>query len=266
MGGLEVLVATMNQKDLRKIQEMNIQSDVFFANQAAEYAYQEKEFGKGYKARMLTTPERGVGKNRNKALLYAEGEILLFSDDDMKYYDGYAEKVISAYKELPEADVIIFSFHLTKKGKVCQTIQNKTKRLSLFRSMRYGTCVLSIKKESWLKANIYFSSLFGGGAPYSAGEDSLFIRECFKKKLRIYSHEYILGESSQDSSTWFEGYTKKFFYDKGMLYAALFPKVPRLMCIQFIVRHHEMVGKEMIFSEAIKYMFEGVQYWEKGKA
>ena len=265
MGELEVLVATMNQEDLRKIQEMNIQSDVFFANQAVGYAYQEKEFGKGYKARMLTTPERGVGKNRNKALLYAEGEILLFSDADVKYYDGYAEKVISAYKELPEADVIIFSFHLTKNGKICQTIQNETKRLSLFRSMRYATFVLSIKKESWLKANIYFSNLFGGGAPYSAGEDSLFIRECFKKKLKVYSHEYILGESSQDSSTWFKGYTKKFFYDRGMLYAALFPRVPRLMCMQFMVRHREIVAGEINWWEANKCMLKGIKDWKNKK-
>ena len=69
MSKFEILCVTMHQKDFSKIQQMNIHSDVFFANQADRTAFEELEF-EGYKARMLTTNTRGVGANRNLTLMY----------------------------------------------------------------------------------------------------------------------------------------------------------------------------------------------------
>ena len=79
---VEVLVATMHQTDFSLIDKMNIQSDAVFANQAQSCGYEEREIN-GNKVRMVTTNHRGVGRNRNLATLYAQGDILLFSDDDV---------------------------------------------------------------------------------------------------------------------------------------------------------------------------------------
>lgn len=259
VNNVEILVATMGQKSLNLYSKMNIQSDVIFANQDDEYRYEEAEIG-GRIVRMITTPDRGVGKNRNKALLYAKGDILLFGDDDFTYADGYENAIIQAYEEMPDADAIIFGCNMTRNGIVYKTVHNKNGKLTLFKAMRYGAVVFSIKRESWLRANVFFSHLFGGGCRYSAGEDSLFIRDCFKRKLKIYTHEYVLGNCEQSASTWFQGYTEKYFYDKGVLYSVLFPKAAHLMCLQFALRHREQV-KDIKMDNALLYMFRGIRAW-----
>ena len=76
MPRFEIACVTMHQKDFSKIQEMNIHSDVIFANQCDRTAYEEIAF-EGHTARMISTETRGVGNNRNLALTYAKGDILL---------------------------------------------------------------------------------------------------------------------------------------------------------------------------------------------
>ena len=212
---VEVLVATMHQTDFSKIEEMNIQSDVVFANQADGQAYSESTFSYG-KARMITTDQRGVGRNRNLALLYAKGDILLFSDDDMVYEDGYATSIRQAFEQLPQADVIVFETNFEKQGKIYFRRKHKTARLPYRKSMKYGTYAIAVRKESIEMANIWFHTQFGGGCKYSSGEDSLFLVDCYRKNLNVYSYSYCLGRCKKDSSTWFEGYTEKYFRDKGV--------------------------------------------------
>ncbi|MGV1039051.1 glycosyltransferase family A protein [Clostridium perfringens] len=105
---VEVLCTTMYQSGLDKYKEMNINTDVIFANQYNNYKYIENYIN-GNRVRMITTPYRGVGKNRNTALLYSNADILLFSDDDMVYFDNYKDNIIKAFEELPDADIIIFN-------------------------------------------------------------------------------------------------------------------------------------------------------------
>ena len=52
---------------------------------------------------MITTTTHGVGINRNLALFYATGDILLLADDDMVYADGYPEMVRKAFADWPDA-------------------------------------------------------------------------------------------------------------------------------------------------------------------
>ena len=73
---IEVLVATMNQKDSTIYEKMNLKTDAVFANQADRYEYQCFSKQKS-KVKMITTSERGVGKNRNTALMYATGDICI---------------------------------------------------------------------------------------------------------------------------------------------------------------------------------------------
>ena len=116
-GKLEILCVTMHQKDFSKIKSMNIRCDVVFANQADENSFKSIEFD-GKTAKMITTTTRGVGLNRNIALAAATGDYLLFADEDMTYNDDLPEKVISAFEELPKADVICFGTHFSKNGKI----------------------------------------------------------------------------------------------------------------------------------------------------
>lgn len=251
---IEILCATMNQADFSKCYEMNIKDcNVVFANQAGKYAYEEME-EEQMSARMLTTATRGVGKNRNLALALAKGEILLFADDDVTYESDLSDMIEKAYRKFSDADMIIFGIQYTKKGEVFQKRLPGTGRLSFFKALRYGTCVISIRRSAVLKHDLHFTELFGGGCLYSYGEDTDFIVQCFRKRLKIYSYRAVIASSSKDVSTCNTGFGEKYFYDKG----ALARHSLGIMAFPYMLH---MAGKpmssEMNFFTRLKYLWRG---------
>ena len=48
-------------------------------------------------------------------------------------------------------------------------------------SREYGSVHIAIKKRALIGKNVYFNTLFGSGAMYSCGEDTLFLKELIEK-------------------------------------------------------------------------------------
>ena len=236
---LEVLVATMGQKDSSIADKMNIQTAAVFANQCDRWAYEESNQGK---LRMLSTETRGVGVNRNLALQLAKEDILLLADDDITYYDGALQGVLDAFRQFPKADVIFFGIDMTCQGEIVDRQRCKTRRAYLWNSLRYGAARMAIRRDAVMKHRLAFSTLFGGGSLYGSGEDSIFIRDCYRAGLRAYSYDYVLGKCAADTSTWFTGYNKKYFYDIGAMVACAFPKVKHLIKWYFILKFRKKTG------------------------
>lgn len=259
MSKFEVLCATMHQSDFSKIQQMNIQSDVIFANQSDRTCMESMEFG-NYHARMITTDTRGVGINRNLALLYAQGDICLFADDDVIYADGYMQTILDEFERHPKSDVIVFNVPSTNKDpRQKDYIAKRWKRLNILNCFRHGTFRIAVRRNQIMKNNIYFTSLFGGGARYSAGEDSLFLADCIRSGLRIYESNRTIGNVTHMESTWFRGYTDKYFRDKGAFYACFSKRIPFLWCLQFAIRRRKLYCAEKSFFEACRLMYQGIQ-------
>lgn len=230
---LEVLIATMGQTDCSLAEKMNITVPAVIANQCGKWSYDESAAGK---MRMLSTDTKGVGINRNLALQLAREDILLFADDDVTYYDGGLQGVIDAFRELPDADIIFFAMDYTRNGEVFDPRRHKTKRLHIWNSLRYGAARMAIRRQALESKRLSFSTLFGGGCQYSSGEDTVFIVDAIRAGLRVYSHSHILGSCAKDSSSWFFGYSEKFFYDRGAMLACAFPKTKHFMKWYFAVK------------------------------
>lgn len=238
---LQVLVATMDQNDFSLVEKMNIRTNAIIANQTCENRFDEKNWNFG-NVKMISTKTRGVGLNRNIALLAAEADILLFADDDMCYYSGLEEGVKNAFSQNAMADVIIFSTDITRNGEIVERRYCRRKRARVWNSMKYGTYAVAIRRTTLLKANLKFNELFGGGCPFSSGEDSLFIKACFDQGLKVYTDPYVLGRRSKDDSSWFTGYNEKFLYDKGVSYGFLFPKMKYIVAVYYGIRFRSKTG------------------------
>ena len=102
------------------------------------------------------------------------------------------------------------------------------------------------------------SLLFGGGALYQNGEDSLFIDECIKKGLKVYALPVDIGKETGRPSTWFKGYDDKFFYDRGVLYRHLYGHLAIVMAYRFLYKHRDKMLKDMSFSQALGQMKKGI--------
>lgn len=254
---LQVLVSTMHQTDYKLMKKMNIQSDAIFINQCDRNEFEKFEY-KGNAIFFLSFNERGIGLSRNNALMRATADICLFADDDVGYIDNYREIIIKTFQSNPDADIIVFNVLSTNPARE-EYIILKEKRLRFYNCLRYGTFRIAIRTESIRKKNMYFSLLFGGGAKYGSGEDSLFLMESIKKGCKIYASPKVIGSVTHEESTWFNGYTNKYFFDKGALFAAFSGKLARVLCLQFIARHREIYQKSRSWKQVFDLMNRGIQ-------
>lgn len=257
---LEVLVSAVKKNVKELALQMNLQSDAIIINQTDEFGYEEFT-QKGYQIKGYSFIEKGVGLSRNNALLRGTGDILLFSDEDIVYHDRYREMVLEEFEKHPEADMLLFNMKVGESRATYYT--DHFHRVHIWNAGRYPTYSFAIRREILQKSGITFSTLFGGGAKYSNGEDSLFLRDCLKYGMKVYAVSVEIGSETERESTWFQGYTEKFFFDRGVLYHFLYGKLAYCMAIRFLLAHGKMMCKEIPVQKAKRLMKEGIR---EGKA
>ena len=252
---IQVLAAAVSKDPKVLAESMNLRTDAIIVNQCEHYGYEEFERS-GFRIQCFSMKERGVGLNRNTALLHADGEIVLFSDEDIRFYDDYAEKISAAFAANPDADVLTFNFKVHESR---ATYYNREERRIRWHNYgRYPTFAVAAKLESLRKANVSFSLLFGGGARYSNGEDSLFLRDCLKAGLHMYTSVAEIGEEIYRESTWFQGYNEKFFTDRGVLYHFLYGALAKPLSLRFLYAHKAEMCNEISVKEAYRFMKKGI--------
>ena len=64
---------------------------------------------------------------------------------------------------------------------------------------KYGAARMAFRREAVQSSGISFNLSFGGGARYGSGEDTVFLKECLDKGLRIYAVPYFLAEIDQEA-------------------------------------------------------------------
>lgn len=257
-GRFEILCVTMNQADFSKVEEMNIHSNVVFSNQASSTGYEEKMFD-GFSAKMITTDTRGVGKNRNIGLLYANAEICLFADDDVVYADDVEELVLKEFDAHPDADVFIFHLDTDDENRK-QKKYKETRKCTFFERMPWGGVRIAFRLDSMKKANVWFTTLFGGGCVFASGEDSMWLKQAKKKGLTFYVSKETIGKVSFEDSSWFSGYDEKFFYSKGAFYRAVHSKTRLLWMLYFAFR---VRGSKLSYKEKMSWMKKGKDGYDK---
>lgn len=230
---IQVLVAAMNQTDHSLPKKMNIKCDAIIGNQCERNSI-EKYIWNGHNIEYLNFAERGVGLNRNNALMRATGDICLFADDDMVYCDDYVETVNKAFKRHPDADLIAFNIIEEHPSRF---VIKKEGRIWYHNYLRYGTARVAVRLKSIKEKGISFNLCFGGGTEHCHGEDNIFLTDCLKKGLKIYSVPKNIAKLTEERcSTWNKGYNEKYLRDQGCLYKAISRRYWKLLCLQDAIR------------------------------
>ncbi|UTT43518.1 glycosyltransferase family A protein [Exiguobacterium aurantiacum] len=252
----------MEKEDLDFFHEFNLETDAVIVNQSHFTGYEQKIVEDSC-IEMYSYVEKGVGRSRNSALLRSNADICLMADDDMRYVSGYKQIILKAFENNPNADVILFNVAVEDRfGNVKLPIKSNG-RVHFYNSLRYGTVNIAFKRDKIVQKQIFFSLLFGGGAKYGSGEDTLFLTECLKKGIKIYAHSEIIADIKYRHSSWFEGYTEKYFVDKGALFAAISPKMSYLIAAQFLFRKKSIVenlGRKKVWG----LLCQGIKEFSKG--
>lgn len=256
---LEVLVATIDKVSLDFINDLNIDSNIVISNQTNSYFYEEKKNfnNRNRYIKMYNILNRGVGKNRNNLIANSTSDICLLADDDIYYYNNLEEKVLNEFRRNPLADIIIFNLDSPKLLRMKKN--KKRKKLKFYNLLNYGAPRIAFRKEILERKNIHFSHMYGGGAKYSSGEDSLFLLDCIRNGLKIYTSPEIIGKLLENDSTWFEGYTEKFFFDKGVWIGNSFSRLKYLIVLYLSLRER----KNGTWTRIFLLMIKGVNFYNR---
>ena len=264
---LQILISAVNKDPEALIRSNGIECDAIVVNQvidgseAAEGAVDlvEDKNIDGKAVRIVTMHRKGVGLSRNTALDNADHEIIQFGDDDIVYNSGCSALILEEFDKHKEADVILFNV-LAQPGR--ETYWNQDyKRVSWFNYGRYPAYAICARLSKLKEAGVKYSLLFGGGAPYMNGEDSLFLHDCLKAGLKVYRTTVELGhEMSTGTSTWFKGYTEKFFFDRGVLYHFLYGKAAFVWGLRYLLKNNDNMCDEMGFFKCFGTLLKGVKH------
>ena len=266
MSRIELLVAAVKQDTDKLPSKMNIQSDAVIVNQCDRDMSEVNEYtdvqGRVHQVKTFHRNERGVGLSRNLALENADHEILQFIDEDIVLDDGYIALMEKEFDDHPEADMLLFN---VKAAPGRETYHNTDfARVNWKNYGRYPAYAIAARTAPLKKIGVSYSTLFGGGAKYSNGEDSLFLHDCLQKGLKIYRTNISIGhEESERPSTWFNGYNDKFFYDRGVLYHFLYGALAGAMSLRFLLVHKDEMCREKSVWQCYRLMKRGIRQGRK---
>lgn len=264
---VQVLISAMHAQPKSLIKKMNVKSDAIIINQCDKNGFDDfcvkDENGNDRKILTYSFCERGVGLSRNNALLRADKTISLFSDDDIVYVDDYERRIVEEFEKHKEADVLLFNVEVCEERRTY--FNTDFHRVRWYNCGRYPAYAIAIKTDKMHNSNLTFSLLFGGGAKYSNGEDSLFLRDCLKAGLKMFATDVVIGKEEAGESTWFFGYNKKFFYDRGVLYHYLYGSMAKVWGLRFLLKNKAVMCKEISFKQAYTYLKDGIYFAKHGK-
>ena len=252
---IETLISCMHQTNSGIARNSNTFTDVLIINQCDLEDYSEESID-GQKIRMYSTRERGLSRSRNRALENAAGDVCLLCDDDEIFEDDYAEKIERAYQAYPDADIIAFRILLERK--VCWS---KPRKIGYLTALKLSSCQLTFKRESIARAGIMFDVNYGSGTSNGAGEENIFLYDCLKKKLKIYYVPDTIARIKTADSSWFHGYDKNYFINRGIFTKRLMGRFwATLYAAYFVLTKYKMYKSETSMLDAACSIVKGIYF------
>lgn len=250
------LVSAVDGNIEAMIDGMHLESDAVVVNQCDAEGKLSLNIN-GNVIRQINITGRGVGANRNTCIENApECDVLLFTDEDIIYDEGYLKKIEDEYNAHPEADALLFNIRVCEARR---TYWNDCfKRIRFYNYGRYPAYSISIRRDALMKSGVKFPTEFGGGAKYANGEDSIFLHELLKSGVKIFATTECLGDETERESTWFNGYNERFFIGRGALYVKLYGAFAKFRALVFLFRHKYMY-KELGFGKSYGLMKQGMR-------
>ena len=143
---------------------------------------------------------KGLTISRNNAINFAEGNICLIADDDVKYNNQYLDSIINVFND-KTIDVACFKIK-TPNGE-SEYKDYPEQRMKLITISIYSPSSIEIvfRTEEVKLKNIQFDSRFGLGSPLPGGEETLFIADCIRSGLNVFFVPIYVVEHPFESST-----------------------------------------------------------------
>jgi uncharacterized protein YbcC (UPF0753/DUF2309 family) len=140
----------------------------------------EKTLTKG-KIKYFHMFKKGVSKNRNNCIKNSKSDICYTCDDDIKPLKNFSKIINEEYKKNQSFDILTFQAENEKKENyfnLKERIHNK------FSILKIWTLGITFRRKVILKNKLFFDEDFGF-SKYPTGEETIFLKDCFDKKLKM---------------------------------------------------------------------------------
>ncbi len=257
---LEILLSCMHQNDESIVHRSAITGNVLVINQCDRA--EEKTFRTEHGvARIISTAQRGLTRSRNMAISRSHGDVCLLCDDDEVFVPGYEEKILAAYEDNPQADVIIFKMRGRKPS-----FPDRVMELKFPKTMKVSSWQISFRRESLLRTGVRFDELLGAGTGNGAEEELKFLTDCRRAGLRIFYVPVEIAEVITSESTWFHGFTEEFFVNRGATTRYILGyHLAVLYGVYYVVRKRTLYAGEITPGKALRAIFRGIRENKIGK-
>ena len=251
---LQTLVSTMHQNDKKLIERMNIRSNAIVINQCDNEKIEEYSLN-NFHIKWINSKKRGLSISRNMALDNADCDICHLADDDLKYIGGYEEIILSQFRKYPDVDIIAFQVEGIERA--FKNYYPYPRQITFLSSMKISSVEVAFRLEKVKQTKVRFNELFGSGSKYFMGEENIFLAECLRSGLKIMYVPIKIANLHLGESTWFKGFNKEYFINRGAVFTALSKKLSFFFILQFALRKSKLFTDEISIYQAIKFMLEG---------
>ncbi len=244
-----VLLSCMYEKNMEIIKRSNINFPAVIVNQC-----DKKCTTNSGDILWIDSIERGLSRSRNMAIKNTDADICLIADNDEIFDDDCREKILESYRNIPDADIIIFNLH-NKTTK----LKNKIYKLQRLEMLRVCSLQITFKRSAIVDNNISFDIKLGAGTGNGAGEENKFLLDCYDKGLKIYHYPINIATMVDNTSTWFNGFTEEFFYKHGMVTRySLGLFISLLYAFYYIVFKYKLYRNDISLYRAAMQLFKGI--------
>lgn len=254
MDKFAILLSCMYEKDKEIIKRSNIQSNCVIINQCDEDKKEQINLENSKTCLWINSKKRGLSISRNMAIKNSNADICLIADNDEIFDDDVEEKILKAYKELPQADIIVFNLH-NKRTK----LKNKIYKLKRLECLRVCSLQITFRSKSIDYNNLKFDIKLGAGTGNGAGEENKFLLDAHDKGLKIYHYPINIARMVDNESTWFSGYDEEYFYKRGVSTRYILGFwLSCLYAVYFLVFKYGEYKNNISFIKALKNLFYGI--------
>ncbi|SKB86261.1 Glycosyl transferase family 2 [Lachnospiraceae bacterium] len=259
---MTVLLSAMHLEDKSILDTLCVTGDAVVINQSDhedDAVFTEND----RRVRMITVPERGLSRSRNRAIKAAEdmgNDICIFCDNDVRYVPEYQRMITDAFNRHPESDIIVF---FIKRPERQVPVYDSEKKLGRLHAMKIFSPEVAFRVSALKRTGIRMDEDFGAGAKYAMGEENIFLWDCMRAGLNITYVPQKIAELIPNESTWFKGYTREFFRNRGAGYYRMSRILWFPLCVQFAVRKKKLFGSGVSVIKAVRWMCGGKREYEK---
>ncbi len=251
---LDVLLSCMHQTDTSLVSKTGIIGNAVIINQCDRNDITSIYTENGV-VEIISTTTRGLTKSRNMAIARSQGDVCVLCDDDEILVDNYQKIILEAFEAVPDADVIAFDL----ANHNC-SLRKKRQRLKFPKTMKICSCQISFRRSSIVNKGIKFDELLGAGTGNGAEEELKFLLDCQKAKLKIYYVPQVIATLSNDKSTWFTGFDKSFFENRGATTRYILGYlISSMYAVYYVLRKRKMYNTQVSVKDAFKSIFKGIR-------